>query len=368
MLARVQADEIAHALRKVCPEYHYETHAMKTAGDNDQGTALHKFNEKALWTQDLEVRLQSGELDLIVHCLKDMPTQIPHDLEIGCIPARKDPRDALVIKESLADKYHSLSDFPEGSVIGTSSLRRIAQLKRHYPHLHFADVRGNLGTRLRKLDDPESSYSAIILAVAGLLRLGMSKRISTYLSKSNGGMLYAVGQGALALEIRKNDTRTLELVSRIACDRSTRRGLAERSLMRTLEGGCSVPIGIETEWIPKRNVVVEGSGIGIKPAEEYHQLTGVATSTPENQNHETETSGTDVDDDGDTDEMVMRAIVVSLDGTEAAEIETRRIVSTREDAEMFGWEAARMLVEKGADKILEKIQLNRQIIGEQGEA
>jgi hydroxymethylbilane synthase len=339
---------------------------MKTTGDIDQRTALHKFNEKALWTQDLEILLQRGELDLIVHSLKDMPTQLPHDLELGCVTKRKDPRDALVIKPSLADRYHSLSDLPEGSVIGTSSLRRIAQLKQHYPHLKCEDVRGNIGTRLAKLDNPDSAYSAIVIAVVGLLRLGQTNRIASYLSKDSGGMLYAVGQGALGIETRIGDTRVQELLSKIGCDRTTREALVERSLMRTLEGGCSVPIGVETSWIPKRNYLTEGSGIGIKPAEDYNSLTGVATSSPENS--ERPAPAEEGEQEAVTDEMALRAIVISLDGSETAEVETRKIVRTRGDAEQFGWDAARLLVEKGAGRILEGIQLNRGIIKEQGEA
>lgn len=362
LLAKVQTNEVVNALKKVWPDYHYEIVAMTTTGDNNQATALHKFNEKALWTQELEVLLQSGELDLIVHSLKDMPTQLPHDLELGCVTKRNDPRDALVIKPSLADKYRSLYELPEGSVVGTSSLRRIAQLKQHYSHLKFADVRGNIGTRLAKLDNPESEYSAIILAAAGLARLGMDRRITTYLSKENGGMLHAVGQGALGIETRKDDQRVKDLLSKIGCERTMRQALAERSVMRTLEGGCSVPIGIETEWVSKRSFAPESSGIGIKPAEDYHKLSGVAVSSPESSS--TTTEGGDML----ADEMIMRAIVVSLDGQETAEVETRKLVSSRQDAEQFGWEASRLLVEKGAAKILEAITLNRGIIHEQGEA
>ena len=337
---------------------------MKTTGDNNQRTALHKFNEKALWTQELEVFLQKGDLDFIVHSLKDMPTQLPHDLELGCISKRKDKRDALVIKPSLADKYHSLASLPEGSVIGTSSLRRIAQLKQHYSHLKFEDVRGAIGTRLAKLDNPESSYSAIVIAVVGLDRLGLSNRISAYLSKDNGGMLYAVGQGGLGIETRIGDTRVQELLSKIECSRSTREALTERSLLRTLEGGCSVPIGVEASWISRQSNLTEGSGIGVKPAEDYNSLTGVATSSPENSDRPPPS-----EDSADlTDEMLLRAVVVSLDGQETAETETRKFVRTREDAEQFGRDAARLLVEKGADKILEKIELNRGIIKDQGEA
>jgi len=334
---------------------------MSTTGDNNQSTALHKFNEKALWTQELEVLLQNGELDLIVHSLKDMPTQLPMDLILGAVTKREDPRDAMVMKPSLLGKYKSLAELPEGSVVGTSSLRRIAQLKRFYPKLRFTSVRGNLGTRLAKLDNPESEYSAIILAVAGLNRLGMGDRITSHLSKSNGGMLYAVGQGALGIETRKGDSRVEELISKIGCERTTRAALAERSLMRTLEGGCSVPIGVETEWVSRKGVLDPDVGLGVKPADEYHKLTGVAETAP---------GGATSQDRGDemTDELIMRAIVVSLDGQETAEVETRKRVTNKEEADEFGWDVAKQLVSKGADKILEAITLNRDIIHGQGDA
>ncbi|KAK0774931.1 porphobilinogen deaminase [Friedmanniomyces endolithicus] len=349
LLARVQTDIVLALLRAAWPKCNFETHFMKTAGDNNQTTALYKFNDKALWTQELEVLLQEKKLDLIVHSLKDMPTQLPIDLELGCVTARGDPRDAFVMKASLVGKYKSLAELPEGSVVGTSSLRRTAQLKRSHPHLRFADVRGNMGTRLSKLDNPESEYSALILAVAGLDRLGMSGRITTYLSKADGGMLYAVGQGALGIEARKDDAKVKELLS------------------------------VETEWVKRKGILDPEVGVGAKPAEEYHNLTGVATSTtaadPTTSSNQTNGSEAHADNtkvdlnEGElTDELIMRALVVSLDGFEIAEVETRRRLTSREEADEFGWEVARQLVAKGADKILEGIGLNRKIIGEQNEA
>lgn len=364
LLARIQADEVQKLLKPAWPSHTFEIHAMATTGDRDQTTALHKFNDKALWTQDLELLLQKGELDLIVHSLKDMPTQLPHDLILGAVTAREDPRDALVVKPSLAGQYKSLGELPAGSVVGTSSLRRTAQLKRYHPHLRFTDVRGNIGTRLSKLDDPESEYSAIIIAVAGLIRLGMGQRITTYLSKANGGMLHAVGQGALGVETRKGDKRVEELLAKIGCERTTRAILAERSVMRTLEGGCSVPIGVETEWVPRKGGIADTGdvGVGVKPAEEYHQASGQAETVGA-------TNGTAAAAEDDlTDELVMRAIVVSLDGQEVVETEARKRVTTREEADEFGWGVAKQLVAKGADKILEAITLNRGIIHAQGEA
>ncbi|WPH02153.1 porphobilinogen deaminase [Acrodontium crateriforme] len=360
LLARVQADEVAKQLRAAWPQHRFEIHAMSTTGDKNQKTALHKFNEKSLWTQELEVLLQSGDLDLVVHCLKDMPTQLPADCVISAITEREDPRDAFVVAPRLAGSVRSLADLPKGSVVGTSSLRRIAQMKRAYPDLKFADVRGNLGTRLAKLDAPDSQYSALVLAVAGLVRLGMRERITSYLSKAHGGMLYAVGQGALAIETRQGDDRIADIVAKIACQRTTLQSLAERSLMRTLEGGCSVPIGVETEWIRKTGILDSDVGLGVKPASDYDQASGVALSAVDGAaaNKQTENS-TGVT--GETDELLFRGLVISLDGSEVAEVEARKRILSVEDSVAFGVEMAKALNAKGADKILQAInaQSNR---------
>ncbi|GAB7358170.1 hypothetical protein MBLNU230_g0324t1 [Neophaeotheca triangularis] len=370
LLAQVQAREVERQLKQAWPQHSFEIVAMATTGDNNQTTALHKFNDKALWTQELEALLQKKELSIIVHCLKDMPTQLPADCTIGCITQREDPRDAFVLKGSLRGKYTTLAQLPEGSVVGTSSLRRTAQMKRQFSHLKYADVRGNIGTRLAKLDNPESEYSAIVIAAAGLARLGMSDRITAYLSTENGGMLHAVGQGALAIEIRQEDEGMRTLLAPIGHERTTLAGLAERSLMRTLEGGCSVPIGVETKWVSKSaslaSNVGTGVGVGIKPAEDYHQLSGVAR--PQSSPAQDPLASAGDDHDELTDELVMKAIVCSLDGQEAAEVEMRRRLTNREDADEFGWEVAKALVDRGAAKILEAINLNRGIIHEQGEA
>lgn len=372
LLARVQTDQIVNQLKKHWPTHNFEIHAMATTADNDLKTALYKFNEKSLWTAELELKLQAGELDFIVHSLKDMPTQLPADCSLGAVTARNDPRDALVVKPTLASSIRTLADLPSGAVVGTSSLRRVAQLKRHFPHLAFADVRGNIGTRLAKLDDPDSEYSAIVIAVAGLERLGLTDRITSYLSKDNGGMLHAVGQGALGVEIKSADERTKKLLAPIVCERTMRAALVERGVLRTLEGGCSVPIGVETSWLSKKTSLTSnagtGVGVGVKPAEEYHHLTGVAQEpTGSQMGMTTSTNAAARDDvsDGLTDELDVRAIVVSLDGQKAAEVSVQRRISSREDAEEFGIEVARMLVAKGADKILEEITLNRDIIEKQ---
>ncbi|KAJ9656575.1 porphobilinogen deaminase [Coniosporium apollinis] len=376
LLALKQTDIVEAALKKAWPDRDYAIHAMATMGDKNQVTPLHEMGAKALWTHELEALLLEGRLDLVVHSLKDMPTQLPASLSIGAIFPREDPRDALVMRPSLLpsstspprNSHDLLSTLPPGSVIGTSSVRRSAQLVRLYPHLTFASVRGNVGTRLSKLDAPDSPYSALILAAAGLLRLGLGDRITALLSSREGGILHAVGQGALGIEVREADGDISRILGKVGCERTTRMCLAERSLMRTLEGGCSVPIGVETEWVD----AVRGAGDG------EEALTDVAAKpAPEDQNQSNRTvegkeNGTEVTsgqkDDSAAGILTFRAIVVSLDGKEAAEGEMTRRIASREDADQFGWDMARLLVERGADKILEKINLNRNIIHEQGDA
>jgi hydroxymethylbilane synthase len=234
---------IATALQYLYPDHTFPVQPMSTAGDLNKVTPLYQFDAKALWTRELEVALLEGEIDMIVHSLKDMPTTLPEGCALGAITEREDPRDAVVVKAGL--NYKGLDELPEGSVIGTSSVRRIAQLRRAYPHLHYADVRGNVDTRLKKLDhSTEPNYSAIILAEAGLARMELNHRSTCLLSSPI--LLHAVGQGSLGIEIRAGDDKTMELLRPLNHRESRLRCLAERSLMRALEGGCSVPIGVET--------------------------------------------------------------------------------------------------------------------------
>jgi hydroxymethylbilane synthase len=310
---------VLKALKKAHPEIDYEIHAMATMGDKNQVTALHDFGAKSLWTHELEAQLLDGTLDIVVHCLKDMPTQLPPKCTIGCIMEREDPRDAVVMKKGL--EYKSLGDLPAGAIVGTSSVRRSAQVKAKYPTLKFKDVRGNVGTRLSKLDAEDGEYSCLILAAAGLIRMDLGARITQYLDSKTpgGGLLHAVGQGALAIEVRDGDQKTIDILTSLVDQDSTLAGLAERSVMRTLEGGCSVPIGVETTWIEKGK-------------------------------------------------LLMKAIVVSLDGTEVVEAERLDEILNEKDADEFGWKLASDLVEKGAGKILEAINLNRPVIAEGGGA
>ncbi|GAA5889331.1 hypothetical protein JCM6882_000710 [Rhodosporidiobolus microsporus] len=242
-LAMVQTEIVRRELEQRWPGCEIRIFGMTTLGDNVQTQPLYTFGGKALWTKELEVCLLDGSVDAIVHSLKDVPTEFPPGCALGAVLEREDPSDALVVKEGLS--YTSLEEMPQGSVIGTSSVRRVAQLRRKFPGLKFADVRGNLGTRLKKLDDPASSYTALILASAGLIRLNLGHRITA--SVSSPSLYHAVGQGAIGVEIRDDDPRAKEIIGSLECWKTSWRTRAERMMLRVLEGGCSVPVGCETK-------------------------------------------------------------------------------------------------------------------------
>ncbi|KAJ1914153.1 porphobilinogen deaminase [Tieghemiomyces parasiticus] len=243
-LALIQTHHVRDLLQRAHPDLQFPLLAMSTQGDKIQDVALSKIGEKALFTKELEVALEDGRVDLVVHSLKDLPTTLPAGMGICAMLEREDPRDAVVLNPRHAS-LGTLDRLPPGSVVGTSSVRRIAQLRRQFPHLTFADVRGNLNTRLRKLDDPQGTYDALILAVAGMRRMGWADRISQILPEST--ILHAVGQGALAVECRLEDTRIFQLVKPLVHQDTQLRCTAERAVMRELEGGCSVPLGVYTE-------------------------------------------------------------------------------------------------------------------------
>ena len=237
-----------------------------------------------------------------------MPTKIPETCEIAAIPPRDDPRDALIVQSCLP--FKTLRDLHEGAVVGTSSVRRSAQLSRLYPHLRFANLRGNVETRLAKVDNPDSEYTCMIMSAAGLERLGLDPRIDQYLGSKDGGIFHAVGQGALGLEIRKGDVEMQKLLEQLGDRKSTLACLAERELLRTLEGGCSVPIGVETEWVR-------------------------------------------------SDELKMAAIVVSLDGSESVEDTIVTKIENYDEAGKLGRDMAASLISGGAEAILKAITTNR---------
>jgi len=195
-LALVQTHWVQAELSKAFPDITFEVSTMETQGDKILDVALSKIGDKGLFTQELEDDMLSGDIDFAVHSLKDLPTNLPEGLRLGCVTKREDPADALVVHPKHQDKQ--LDTLPEGAVIGTSSLRRLAQLRHHYPHFKFKDIRGNVNTRLRKLDEGE--YDAIVLAAAGLNRLDMSDRIHQILSSDISYMPLAKAHSALNAE------------------------------------------------------------------------------------------------------------------------------------------------------------------------
>ena len=240
-LALVQTYWVQEELQKHFPNRKFEVETMSTQGDKILDVALSKIGDKGLFTKELEDGMLNNRVDLAVHSLKDLPTNLPEGLMLGCVTERVDPADAMVVHSKHKDKQ--IETLPEGAVVGTSSLRRLAQLRYHFPHLSFKDIRGNVNTRLRKLDEGE--YDAIILAVAGLQRLGMSDRIHQVIPSEIS--LHAVGQGALGIECRCGDGEVLELIKALEDPASRDRALAERAFLRELEGGCQVPIGVNTK-------------------------------------------------------------------------------------------------------------------------
>jgi hydroxymethylbilane synthase len=241
-LAMVQTHWVRDALLQAHPDLEIRIEAMATQGDKILDVALAKIGDKGLFTKELEAQMLVDRADIAVHSLKDLPTQLPEGLILGCVTEREDPADALVVHEKHGDK--TLETLPEGSVVGTSSLRRLAQLRHHFPHLNFKDVRGNVITRLEKLDGGE--FDCLILAAAGLSRLQLADRIHQLIDPSIS--LHAVGQGALGIECRDGDERVLEPIKVLEHPPTARRCLAERAFLRTLEGGCQVPIGVNSRF------------------------------------------------------------------------------------------------------------------------
>ncbi|HVF50602.1 MAG TPA: hydroxymethylbilane synthase [Pyrinomonadaceae bacterium] len=237
-LALWQAEWVRARLLSLEPPAEVRIEVIKTSGDVLRDVPLSVIGGKGVFTKELEETLLDGRIDIAVHSLKDLPTVLPERLTIAAVTVREDARDALVLRAGERESYASLRDLPRGACIGTSSLRRMAQLRWMRPDLRVKDVRGNVDTRLRKLDAGE--YDALILASAGLRRLGLAERISTAITV--GEMLPAVGQGALGIETRADDAETNRLVNMLD-DAPTRAACtAERALLRALGGGCQVPI------------------------------------------------------------------------------------------------------------------------------
>ncbi len=295
-LALVQTHWVQEQLQELHPDRAFEVSSMKTQGDKILDVALAKIGDKGLFTKELELAMMQQQADLAVHSLKDLPTRLPEGLVLGAITERVDPADALVVHAQHRDKQ--IETLPPGSVVGTSSLRRLAQLRHHFPHLAFKDIRGNLNTRLQKLDAGE--YDAIILAAAGMQRLGWSDRIHQVLPAEIS--LHAVGQGALGIECRADDADVLSLLKSLEHQPTAQRCQAERAFLRELEGGCQVPIGVNT------------------------CLTG--------------------------DQLILTGVVASLDGQRLVK---DMITGLASEAEQLGIELARRLRQQGAQEILDEI-------------
>ena len=289
-LAMWQAEFVKAELIKHHPNLQVELVPMSTQGDRILDSPLAKIGGKGLFIKELEIAMQEGRADLAVHSMKDVPVQFPDGFAIHAICEREDPRDAFV-----SNHYTKLDDLPSGAVVGTSSLRRQCQLKARRPDLIIRDLRGNVNTRLAKLDAGE--YDAIILASAGLLRLEMAQRISAFIEPEQS--LPAVGQGAVGIECRNDDAELIALISVLNHHDTATRVRAERAMNAKLQGGCQVPIG------------------------SFATLDG--------------------------DKLILRGLVGSVDG---AQVLNAEVAGAASDAEHIGVQVADLLLSQGADKIL----------------
>lgn len=233
-LAMWQAEHIRDRLRALYPQTSVEILGMTTQGDQILDVTLSKIGGKGLFVKELETALEDGRADLAVHSLKDVPMNMPEGFVLAAIGEREDPHDAFV-----SNRCENLAALPAGSVVGTSSLRRESQLRARFPHLKIEPLRGNVQTRLRKLD--EGQYAAIILAAAGLKRLGLGARIRTLISSDDS--LPAVGQGALGIECRADRADVIALLQPLHHPDTAACVLAERAMSRALSGSCQVPLG-----------------------------------------------------------------------------------------------------------------------------
>lgn len=295
-LAMWQAHYVKDALEQAHPGIQVELLPFVTKGDVILDTPLAKVGGKGLFVKELEVAMLEGKADIAVHSMKDVPMEFPEGLGLVTICEREDPRDAFV-----SNHYQNLDQLPDGAVVGTSSLRRQCQLKAKYPKLVIKDLRGNVNTRLRKLDEGE--YDAIILAAAGLLRLEMADRIANYLAPELS--LPAVGQGAVGIECRLDDEVTKALLAPLNHPETAIRVQAERAVNNTLEGGCQVPIG------------------------SYAELTG--------------------------DNIYLRALVGAPDGSKML---FREVTGPQADAQQLGENLAHGLLDDGAREILQQVYAN----------
>ena len=240
-LALWQAEFVQSALMRAHPDLEVTLLGMTSRGDQLLDAPLSKVGGKGLFVKELETALLDGSADIAVHSMKDVPMDFPPGLELGVICQREDPSDAFV-----SNRYQTLAELPAGSVVGTSSLRRECQLRARRPDLAVKFLRGNVNTRLRKLDEGE--YDAIILASAGLIRLGFAGRIAQQIDVTES--LPAGGQGAVGIELRSDDSAALALLQVVHHEPTARRVIAERAMNKCLQGGCQVPIACYADHVP----------------------------------------------------------------------------------------------------------------------
>ena len=292
-LAMWQAEHVAAALTARHPGLTVELIGMSTQGDKILDTPLAKVGGKGLFVKELEQGMLEGHADIAVHSMKDVPVELPPGLHLAAILEREDPRDAFV-----SNTFAHFDELPPEARVGTSSLRRQCQLADRRPDLQILPLRGNVNTRLRKLDDGE--YDAVILASAGLIRLGFGERIRSRIEPEQS--LPAIGQGAIGIECRIDDPRVNELIAGLHHAGTADRVRAERAMNRRLQGGCQVPIG------------------------GYAELEG--------------------------DQLWLRGLVGTVDGSELVRAETR---GPRSDAETLGRTVADELLDHGARRILDEL-------------
>lgn len=267
-LALWQSEYIKAELKKHYPDMEVELQEFVTKGDKILDVPLAKIGGKGLFTKELEVAMLNGEAHLAVHSLKDVPTQFEDGLQLSAVTKRFDPRDAF-----LSNDYASLNDLPEGAVVGTTSLRRRMALKLIRPDIELKDLRGNINTRIAKLNAGE--YDAIILAATGLQKLGIEGEVKHFSPISTDTMIPSMGQATLGIETT-TDPKIVELVSVLNDEQAHIESTIERSFVDTLQGGCQVPIGVKATILDENSVDVKAI-VGMPDGSEYIQEDIVAS-------------------------------------------------------------------------------------------
>ncbi|GKU05904.1 porphobilinogen deaminase [Fusarium langsethiae] len=306
------------------------------AGDTDKQTPFAMLSKqtggsdvgKSLWTNDLESDLVAGKTQLLIHSLKDMPTILPPKCLLGAVPEREDASDAVIMRAN--SEYKSIDEFPPGSIVGSSSPRRKALVRRNWPHLEVVECRGNVkshlipsDTRLRKLDAPSLQFSCILLATAGLLRLRLGHRITQRLDAAT--FPYAAGQGALGIEVSTDRQDIQRLVLHVDHRSSRWRGMAERAMLRSLQGGCSSPIGVWSTF-------------------EARTETKTADTTEQERQHHFPSL--------DCGKLHLQATILNMTGTKEIFAEDVAVVRCDMEAEQLGLSVADMRLHKAARSLL----------------